>query len=335
MRKLKSEGVSFIYISHKMPEVFEICDLYTVLRDGAFIQSGAIKDINEHTATELLIGKTFVSTDLKEGQASTVTEEVVFSARGLSGLGFYDVCFEVRRGEIVVITGLQGSGTDELATALFGATPIKGGTLATRRGTLSTRSIQRVMKNGIAMIPRNRKERGIVPDLSIQQNNSLAFFTAKHPRLFISKKAEHERFERSRAKLDIKVSSEFDPITSLSGGNQQKVILGKWLAIDADLYIMDNPTQGIDVGSKYAIYKLINALAAEGKAVVVFSSEYPEIHQLADRCLVLYKGRINAALDYKDLSEMEIMKYSTGGTQAGAAALAEGAGGTANTETKK
>ncbi|MDR1895031.1 MAG: sugar ABC transporter ATP-binding protein [Spirochaetales bacterium] len=312
MRKLKTEGVSFIYISHKMPEVFEICDAYTVLRDGAFIQSGDIKEITEHRATELLIGKTFVSTNLKEGQDSHVREDTIFQTRHLGGAGFHDVSFEVHRGEIVVITGLQGSGTDELATALFGATPLKGGTILIRDRPLSLKSIKNVMKSGVGMIPRNRKERGIVPDLSIQQNNSLAYWTAKHPSPLVSRKEEHERFRRSQVKLDIKAANEYDPITSLSGGNQQKVILGKWLEIDADVYIMDNPTQGIDVGSKFAIYKLIHALSAEGKGVIVFSSEFPEIRQLADRCLVMYKGRINAILNYADLSEMEIMKYSTG-----------------------
>jgi ribose transport system ATP-binding protein len=311
MNRLKDEGVSFIYISHKMPEVFEICGTYTVLRDGRFIQSGAIKDINEHKATELLIGKTFVEANLKE-DAAPKNGELALAVKGLSGATFSDISLELRKGEVVVITGLQGSGTDELATALFGASPVRAGTVTMAGTPLDLHSINKVMKSGVAMIPRNRKERGIVPHLSIRQNNSLAYYTVKHKNLFISQKREHERFLANRQKMDIKTANDADPITSLSGGNQQKVILSKWLEIDAGVYIMDNPTQGIDVGSKFSIYKLVNAMADEGKAVLLFSTEFPEIQQVADRCIVMYKGKINAILERKDISEVKIMAHSTG-----------------------
>ncbi|MDR2746430.1 MAG: sugar ABC transporter ATP-binding protein [Treponema sp.] len=316
MNRLKDEGVSFIYISHKMPEVFEICSKYTVLRDGAFIQSGEIKDIDERQATELLIGKTFVAANLKAGD-SPGHGEAALRVDKLSGETFEDISFELHRGEVIVVTGLQGSGTDELATALFGASPVRGGKVFVRQRELDLRSIKKVMRNGVAMIPRNRKERGIVPHLSIRQNNSLAYYVVKHRPPFISQKAEHERFIKNREKLDIRVGNDLDPITSLSGGNQQKVILSKWMEIDADVYIMDNPTQGIDVGSKYAIYQLVNAMAREGKAVLIFSSEFPEIRQVADRCAVMYRGKINTFLERKDISEVSIMAHSTGTTTEG------------------
>ena len=312
MRELKAKGVSFVYISHKMPELFAICDRYTVLRDGVFIQSGNFKDINEHKATELLIGKTFSDKNIKEGQPSLVGDEVILSVKDLSAQLFKNVSFNLHKSEIIVITGLQGSGIGELAMALFGAGQVTGGTIATRRGELHPNSIKQVMKSGIGMIPRNRKERGILPDLSIRDNNSMAYFTTKHKKLFFSNKEESGRFERNRKKMDIKVESENNPITSLSGGNQQKVIIGKWLEIDADVYLMDNPTQGIDVGAKYTIYQLINEMAKQGKSIIVFSNEYPEIHQLADRCIVMYKGRIRSILDRDQLSEVKVMEYSTG-----------------------
>ena len=311
MNQLKEQGVSFVYISHKMPEVFEICGKYTVLRDGKFIHSGLIKDINEHQVTELLIGKTFATTNLKEG-ASAAIGETVFKINNLNGRTFRNISLELRRGEVVAITGLQGSGTDELATAIFGASPVISGTIHTAKRMLDLRSINRVMKSGVGMIPRNRKERGILPHLSIRQNNSLAFFTTKHKKLFISQKQEHERFLTNRQKLDIRAANDVDPITSLSGGNQQKIILSKWLEINADVYIMDNPTQGIDVGSKYSIYKLMNNMAKEGKAILLFSTEFPEIQQVADRCIILYKGTIKAIIDRKDISEVTIMTHSTG-----------------------
>lgn len=212
----------------------------------------------------------------------------------------------------MVFTGLQGSGTDELATSLFGATPLRQGSIETKDGPLNLKDIRSVMRSGIAMIPRNRKERGILPDLNIRANNSLAFLVAKHRSFLVDQKREHARFEKSRKRMNIRVSSDRDPITSLSGGNQQKVILSRWLEIDADVYIMDNPTQGIDVGAKFAIYKLVVELAAEGKAVLVFTSEYPEIQQIADRCIVLYKGEVAAHLSRAEISEVAIMEYSTG-----------------------
>jgi ribose transport system ATP-binding protein len=295
-----------------MPEIFEICDAYTVLRDGVFIQSGRISDIDEHLATELLIGRTFVTARLKENSAAPSSGEVVFRAEKLRGETFEDLSFELRKGEVMVVTGLQGSGTDELAMSLFGAQPIKSGNLFISGRPLNLKSIRRVMRSGVAMIPRNRKERGIVPDLSIRQNNALAYYNAKHHRLFISGREERRRFMANKEKLDIRAGNDRDPITSLSGGNQQKVILSKWLEIDADVYIMDNPTQGIDVGSKYAIYKLINEMAAAGKSLIVFSAEYQEIDQVADRCFIMYKGKVNAVLSRQDFSEIRIMEYSTG-----------------------
>ncbi|MDR2870748.1 MAG: sugar ABC transporter ATP-binding protein [Deferribacteraceae bacterium] len=312
MRALKAEGVSFIYISHKMPEIFEICDKYTVLRDGGFIQTGEIKDIDEKQATELLIGKSFTHTNLKEGSTSSVTPEVLLSVSKLTGTSCKNISFDLHRGEVIVFTGLQGSGTDELATMLFGASPISSGSVMLHDNSLSHKNIKSVMKAGIAMVPKNRKERGIVPDLSIQQNCSLAYFTAKHDKPFISDPEERARFERNREKMEIRVGSAKDAITSLSGGNQQKVIIGKWLEIDADVYILDNPTQGIDVGAKFAIYELIHEIVRTGKAAIVFSSEFPEISQLADRCFVLYKGEVQGVLPYSELSEVKMMEYSTG-----------------------
>ncbi len=312
MKKLKAQGVSFIYISHKMPEIFSICDYYTVLRDGQFIESGMISDIDETKATELLIGRTFVSTNLKDSYPPCIQEEVYLSVENLCGTDYHDVSFDIRKGEILVITGLQGSGSADLAMGLFSANPVKSGTITTRHGPLKAKHLSDVMKSGIGMIPRNRKERGILADLSIRNNHSLAYFTSKHKKVFISKKEEAERFEKNRKSMSIKAASDLNLITSLSGGNQQKVIVGKWLNIDADVYLMDNPTQGVDVGAKFEIYKLIHELAQSGKAIIVFSNEYPEITQLADKTIVLYKGRINGVLSRDDLTEENVMAFSTG-----------------------
>lgn len=312
MRNLKASDVSFIYISHKMPEIFAICDKYTVLRDGRFIETGLIKDIDENKATELLIGKTFVNANLKEQQEPCMGSEVLLSVKDICGETFDNITFDLHKGEVIAVTGLQGAGSGELATALFGATPIKSGAIETKNGKLNTRSILNVMRHGVAMIPCNRKERGILPDLSIRDNNSMSYFTLLHKKAIISGKEESGRFERNRSKMEIKVGNEKDPITALSGGNQQKVIVGRWLETDADVLILDNPTQGIDVGAKYAIYKLILELASKGKGILVFSTEFPEIYQIADRCIVMYKGKVRGSLSREELNEAKMMALSTG-----------------------
>ena len=295
-----------------MPEIFEICDSYTVLRDGRLVGSGRIAEINQQKATEMLIGKIFTDEISKDHYEKEISDEVLLSVEDVSGNTFSDVSFNLKKGEVVVITGLQGSGTEELATALFGASQIKKGIVRTKKGQINRKSISHVMRSGIGMIPKNRKERGIIPDLSIERNSSSAFFTALHRKLFISYREEAERFENNRKKLEIKIGKPSDPITSLSGGNQQKVILGKWLNIDADVYIMDNPTQGIDVGAKFSIYNLINSISAEGKGILVFTNEYPEMVQVADRVIIMYKGKIVKNLSREEMSEVSVMGYSTG-----------------------
>lgn len=310
MRALRQQGVSFIYISHKMPELFAVCDKYTVLRDGMFIQSGHFAEIDEHGATELLIGKAFVDANLKDNGCSPADTEVVLSVRGLTGKTFHDVSFELHRGEVIAVTGLQGAGSAELAEALFGASASTGEIVLNGR-RLKPVTIRNAMRSGIAMVPCNRKERGIFPDLSIQNNHSMAGFVIRKG-MAVHEKAERRSFEENRKKLEMKVDSPKDPITSLSGGNQQKVIVGRWLETDADVFIMDNPTQGIDVGAKYQIYKLIVELARQGKSILVFSTEFPEIWHIADRCIVMYKGRVNGDIPRSSLTEVSMMAYSTG-----------------------
>ncbi|MFV0411785.1 MAG: sugar ABC transporter ATP-binding protein [Oscillospiraceae bacterium] len=313
MRQLKSQGVSFIYISHKMPELFEICDNYTVLRDGKFIVSGNFAHINEKEITSLLIGRELVDADLKESAAACIQPEVLLEAESFGAAGFEDVALRLHRGEIIAITGLQGSGSAELADALFGILPFKSGTLHIKESPVKKgSSIRSVMRRGIGLVPRNRKERGILTDLSIYDNLSMGFFNTRHKKVFINRREEKGRYEKEKNALQIKAGNPANPITSLSGGNQQKVILGRWLETDADIYLLDNPTQGIDVGTKFEIYKLILSLAAQGKGILVFSSEYPEIWKVADSCIVLYKGRVNARLTRSEISEESLMYYSTG-----------------------
>ncbi|MDD5367888.1 MAG: sugar ABC transporter ATP-binding protein [Anaerolineaceae bacterium] len=315
IRSLKAHGLSIIFISHKMPELFAIGEKYTVLRDGKFIDSGYFKDIDEQKATNLLVGRSIVDNQQVKEE---VNGPVVMQVSGLTSKGhFRDISFDLHEGEVLAITGLHGDGRGELSEALFGARHVDTGTVTVHGKRLNLGNIRAVMKAGVGMVPRNRKERSIIKDLSILNNLSIAFFIAKHNKIFINKKEEIERFKRNQKITDIRAGDMNDYITSMSGGNQQKVIVSRWLELNSDIYIMDNPTQGIDVGAKFEIYKLIGELAQRGKSLIVFSSEFPEIYKISDRCLVMYEGHINAELDRKQLTEMNVMYYATGANKEG------------------
>ena len=309
MRQLKADGVGFIYISHKMPEIFEICDSYTVLRDGRLVGSGMIADVNEKTVTEMMIGRSLADEEFKS-KPSYAGDEVLMLAEGLSGSAFQDVSFQLHRGEILAFTGLQSSGRDQLADALFGVEGCTG-TLQLA-GKPLTGSIPARMKSGLALVPRNRKERGIHNDLSILDNTSMGYLNTRMKGLLIHPSEEKKRYQRQKEALKIKADDPRNVITSLSGGNQQKVILGRWLETGADVLMFDNPTQGIDVGTKFEIYHLLIDLAKSGKAIIIFSSEFPEIMKVADRCVIMYKGRINRVMERAEMNEEDMMFYSTG-----------------------
>ena len=309
MRQLKEEGVGFIYISHKMPEIFEICDTYYVLRDGKLVGNGKLCDVNETQITEMMIGRSLNDDDFAH-KPNHSTEKIAMQAENLSGENFENISFTLHQGEILAFTGLQSSGRDQLADALFGA--------GSRTGVLKvdgkplTGDIRKHMKAGVAMVPRNRKERGIHNDLTIYDNTSMGFINTLMKKLLISPKEEKARYARQKEQLAIKADNPNNPITSLSGGNQQKVILGRWLETGANVLLFDNPTQGIDVGTKFEIYHLLIRLAQSGKSIIIFSSEFPEICKVADRCVIMYKGKINKILERSEMNEQDMMYYSTG-----------------------
>jgi ribose transport system ATP-binding protein len=309
MRTLKTRGVGFVYISHKMPEIFEVCDTFTVLRDGKWIADGNIADVNEKQISEMMTGKALLESDFAS-RKSNVQPEIALSVNNLNSDGIRDISFELKKGEILSVTGLHGSGRDQLADALFGVQGYTGEVI--KDGKQIKGGIESHLKAGIAMVPRNRKERGILNDLNILDNLSMGFFNTKLKSLLISPKKERERFMRRQEELSIRADRPSNPITSLSGGNQQKVILGRWLEADADILLFDNPTQGIDVGTKYEIYKLMLSLSAQGKSIIMFSSEFAEIMKVSDRCIVMFRGEINKILNRDEISEESLMYYSTG-----------------------
>ena len=314
IRNLKDKGTSFIFISHKMPEIFQIADRYTVLRNGEFVQAGKISEITQEEMTDLMVGEKLSHQEIYQAREPG---ENILELDHLSGYGFSDVNFTVKKGSIVGLTGLQGSGSSELLQGLFGAVPVTGGTLKLHGKDCKIRSIQGAMKAGIAMLASNRKENSVIPDMSFLENMYLSeqVLSARHP--FISIGKERKRYERYKEMLSVKAEDPDDPITSLSGGNQQKVFLARWLNTEADILLLDNPTQGIDVGAKAEIYKLILKLADTGKTILINTLEIPELAKVADYCAVFYEGTVIKVLKHEEIDEKTVMLYSTNAAQKG------------------
>ena len=308
VHRLKEQGHSFIFISHKMNEIFAIADRYTVLRNGEFIESGNIADTTMEEVTRLMVGNSY-----SQGQVYRTRElgEPILELENLTGEGFRNISLSVRKGEIVGMTGLKGAGVSEVMRAVFGVTPILAGNLKIAGTQIHNNNIHKAMVHKIAMVAANRKENSIIPDFTLLENNYVSEHTLSAGRQLIRRKKEVGRYNNMQQLLSIKANSHGDLITSLSGGNQQKVILARWLTTEADIILMDNPTQGIDVGAKAEIYKLILQLAEQGKTILINTLEIPEIQKIADRCVVFYHGQIQTTLERDQITEEQVMLYAT------------------------
>ena len=308
VRRLKEQGKSFIFISHKMNEIFAIADRYTVLRNGEFIESGNIADTTMEDVTRLMVGNTY-----SQGQVYRTRElgEPILELQNLTGEGFRNINLTVRKGEIIGMTGLKGAGVSEMMRAVFGVTPILSGSLKIAGTEIKNNKIHKAMLNKVAMVAANRKENSVIPDFTLLENNYVSEHTLSANRQLIRRKKEVARYDDMKQLLSIKANGHTDLITSLSGGNQQKVILARWLTTEADIILMDNPTQGIDVGAKAEIYKLILQLAEQGKTILINTLEIPEIQKIADRCVVFFHGQVQATLERDQINEEQVMLYAT------------------------
>lgn len=307
LKKMKSEGTAFIFISHKMPEIFEIADRYTVFRNGQFISSGFIRDTDSASLTSDMIGQEYADKDVYQPRP---LGDVVLKLKDLTGRGFRNVDLEIRKGEIVAFTGLAGSGASEVLQTMFGVLPIESGSVEIFGKAISG-NIAKFMRNKTAMLPSNRKENSVIPDMTILENCQIAEHTLSRNKPLIHHKEEEQKFVGLKQMLRIKSGSTQDPINSLSGGNQQKVFLARWLNTDAEILIFDNPTQGVDVGAKAEIYQLILQFAQEGKTVIINTLEIPEIKKVSDRCVVLYDGTVAKIFEHDEINEQAVMMYST------------------------
>ncbi len=313
VENLKSEGKAFIFISHKMPEIFRLADRYTVLRNGEFIEEGNISDTDPESVTSAMVGTTFSNAEI---YAPRDMGDPILELQNVSGKAFRNVSLSVRKGEIVAFTGLQGSGASEVLQCIFGELPAFSGTVSVDGNAFKSNSIHKAMKNKVAFLPANRKENSVLPDMSLLENMYISEHTLSGNKPAINRRKEIGKYNVQKENLSIKANSQDDLVISLSGGNQQKVFFARWLNTEADILLLDNPTQGIDVGAKAEIYKLILKLAGEGKTVVINSQEIPEIMRVADRCAVFYSGEVVKVLDHADINEQTVMLYATNAVEA-------------------
>ncbi|MDN3451038.1 sugar ABC transporter ATP-binding protein [Planococcus sp. APC 3906] len=315
MKNLKKSGVSIIYISHKLKEIQEVCDRYTVLRDGQLVKTDVMQNENLEVITKLMVGKS-ISQDryVHEHEFGELALEV----QGLTSTGlFKNIDFTVRQGEIVGFTGLAGDGRTELFESLFGYRKKYTGTVKVKGKSVHITHPRKALRAGMGYVPKDRKENAIIKDLSVIHNMSLSSMGNFERMGFIQDKKEQEQFNTYKKALNIKVHNPRITIDKLSGGNQQKVIIAKWLEAETDILIFDNPTQGIDVGAKQEIYQQILTLAKLGKAIIILSSEAPEVMRICHSIHVMYHGEITARFTGDEASEEEIMHYATGAKREG------------------
>ncbi len=311
MRQLKAEGVSIVYISHRLEEVFEVCDRATIMRDGHWVATKDVADLTREEIIRLMVGR-----ELKDAIPKVAADQgnVALSVKHLNRAGvLHDICFEVKKGEVLGIAGLVGAGRTETARAIFGADPIDSGSLEVLGKPVSIRSPQDAIKNGIGLVTEDRKQQGLVLGMTVRENNTLANLGALSTLGFVRRREERAVAEKYKTDLAIKTPSIEQTVQNLSGGNQQKVVLAKWLFTGSKVLIFDEPTRGIDVGAKSEIYKLMNELAAQGVAIIMISSELPEVLGMSDRILVMHEGRITGELSRADATQEKIMHLATGG----------------------
>ncbi|WP_337017368.1 sugar ABC transporter ATP-binding protein [Oceanobacillus massiliensis] len=320
METMKEHHVGIIFISHKLNEVMRICNRYLVLRDGQLAADGNVMDVTTKELASYMVGYDVRTESLRRErlmdgpESEHDVEHEVLRVEGLTdGQYFRDISFSIKRGEIVGVTGLLGDGRSELFQAIFGAEKLLSGKIYLANKEVKIKSTFQAIKEGIAYLPRNRKENGIIKDMNIIENASIVTWPMFSKHGVINMVKHWQKFEEQRSTLRLKMGELTDSISSLSGGNQQKVVLSKWLAAGPKILILDNPTQGVDVGAKEDIYDIILKLAEENIAIIVLSSEAQEIIRVCDRALVMYHGVIQGEVTDDMMNEHTIMSPATGG----------------------
>lgn len=316
MQSLVQQGVSIIYISHRMEELFQICHRVTVLRDGKYIATLKIEDTNIDELVALMVGRQVTE---RFPKMNNHPSEVILEVENFSNSALHDVSFHLRAGEVVGIGGLMGAGRTELARAVFGLDAAQGQLKVTspQAGTFQGRfrHPSEAINHGLAMVTEDRKEQGLILPFSVQSNLALPTLHKRSKLGVIERSKEAEMTQKYIKLLRIKTSGPSQTVKSLSGGNQQKVVFGKWLETMPKILILDEPTRGVDVGAKVEIYELMNRLTSEGLGIILISSDLQELIGMSDRIYVMYEGKITGHFTREEITEEKFMLCATGGVQ--------------------
>ncbi|GAB4081584.1 sugar ABC transporter ATP-binding protein [Modestobacter muralis] len=311
-RALRASGAAVLFISHRFDEVFGLCDRITVMRDGQWVSTDATVDLTVEQVVRRMVGRDVAELFPKQ---DVTAGDVVLEVRGLTRRGvFTDVSFDVRAGEIVALAGLVGAGRSEVMRAVFGVDRYDAGTVQVEGKRLKGGSPAAAMAAGMALVPEDRRQQGLVMELSVERNATLTRRWELSRLGWLSARRERDAAAEWSTKLQVKAGRMSDPVSTLSGGNQQKVVLAKWLSTRPTVLVVDEPTRGIDVGTKAEVHRLLSQLAADGLAVVMVSSELPEVLGMADRVLVMHEGRLAADIPRARADESSVMLAATGQT---------------------
>ena len=326
-RSLRDEGRALLFISHRFDEVFELCDTVTVMRDGEYIATKPIRDTSVDEIVRMMVGRDV--TTLFPKQEAEIGEEVL-RVEGLSRAGvFHDISFRVRAGEIVGLAGLVGAGRSEVVRAVFGVDPYDSGSVHVLGRKLARGNPRAAMAAGLALVPEDRRKQGLVLDSGVSKNMTIAIRKKLSTLGLITGRVENQAARTWASRLEVKASFLDTEAGTLSGGNQQKVVLGKWLATEPKVLIVDEPTRGIDVGTKSEVHRLLSELAGQGMAIIMISSELPEVLGMADRVLVMREGELTAELSRAEATPESVMLAATQSSAPASAAPASSAAGTA------
>ncbi len=309
IRRLKANGVTIVYISHRLEEVFELCDRVSILRDGALVGTRRVEETNEADLIALMINRTIDQIYLKDKVPLGAT---ILETAALSGKGFHDASIRVREGEIVGLYGLIGAGRSEFVQSLFGRFPATSGKILWKGAEVAIRSERAAMDLGVALAPESRRDQGLCLNLGVGFNINLPIYRRLGFGPLINLTKEASCADKQIRDVQIKTASRAALVSSLSGGNQQKVVIGKWLNHGAKLFIFDEPTVGVDVGTKAEIYRLLGSLLRQGAGIIMISSYLPEVYELADTLHVFRRGGIVASHGFKDASHETILTEAIG-----------------------
>lgn len=308
--KLKAGGVSIIYISHRLDEIFRLADRITILRDGQYVTTLNTDETNKDELVKYMVGRQLTEVYPKRDEIC-VKDEVIFEAVNVSGNGDKNISFKIHRGEVLGLGGLVGAGRTEFAELMFGMRPKTAGKFIFKGKEISPKTPKDAIELGIGLVPEDRKKEGALLGMSIRCNINMPIYQRISKGTVINEKKEEEIAQTYRKEISIKTPTLDQLVKNLSGGNQQKVILAKWLAADSELLIFDEPTRGIDIGAKQEIYTLINHLVEQGKTVLMISSEMEELMGMSDRILILAEGNMTGELNKSEFNQERIMQLAS------------------------